>query len=120
MACFLPLSSIVHTSKPIMPSLFADEKEKTTLASPDQLAANPVAGPLPTASASPDDSSDQTKVEYTDKAAMEGIEPAFLAKVHVLNDAIKEIGMGRYQYELFFTAGVSSAPRLTFFLRAHG
>ena len=34
-----------------------------------------------------------------------GIKPAFLAKVDVLNEAIKEIGMGRFQYELFFTAG---------------
>jgi hypothetical protein len=34
-----------------------------------------------------------------------GIKPAFLAKVDVLNEAIREIGMGRFQYELFFTAG---------------
>ena len=39
------------------------------------------------------------------KAAGEGIKPAFMAKVHVLNEAIKEIGMGRFQYELFITAG---------------
>ncbi len=39
------------------------------------------------------------------KAAGEGIKPAFMAKVHVLNEAIKEIGMGRFQYELFCTAG---------------
>lgn len=34
-----------------------------------------------------------------------GIKPAFLAKVDILNEAIREIGMGRFQYELFFTAG---------------
>ncbi|ORX35168.1 major facilitator superfamily domain-containing protein [Kockovaella imperatae] len=35
----------------------------------------------------------------------QGIKPAVMAKVQVLNEAIKEIGMGRFQYELFFTAG---------------
>lgn len=39
------------------------------------------------------------------RAREAGIEPAFLAKVEVLNRAIKEIGLGRYQYELFITAG---------------
>lgn len=79
--------------------------EKTVLASPKALAENPVVGPAPDMNriVVDDNSSDRTKVD--EKAAMEGLEPAFYAKVHVLNDAIKEIGMGRYQYELFFTAG---------------
>lgn len=38
-------------------------------------------------------------------AQQEGIKPAFLAKVQVLNNALAEIGMGRYQYELFFSGG---------------
>ncbi|KAL1407745.1 hypothetical protein Q8F55_007179 [Vanrija albida] len=38
-------------------------------------------------------------------AQREGIKPAFLAKVQVLNNALAEIGMGRYQYELFFSGG---------------
>ena len=41
------------------------------------------------------------------RAKREGIKPAFLAKVEVLNEAIKDIGMGRFQYELFVTAGTS-------------
>lgn len=39
------------------------------------------------------------------QAEAEGIRPAFYAKVGVLNKAIAEIGMGRYQWELFITAG---------------
>ncbi|KAF8311953.1 MFS general substrate transporter [Clavulina sp. PMI_390] len=35
----------------------------------------------------------------------QGVKPAFIAKVAVLNNAIKECGMGRYQWELFITAG---------------
>lgn len=38
-------------------------------------------------------------------AAQEGIDPAFYAKVQVLNKALAEIGMGRYQWELFFSGG---------------
>lgn len=38
-------------------------------------------------------------------AHQEGIKPAFLAKATVLNKAIQDIGMGRYQYELFFSGG---------------
>jgi hypothetical protein len=43
--------------------------------------------------------------EQTLLAKKEGIKPAFLAKVNVLNAALHEIGMGRYQWELFVTAG---------------
>ncbi|TXT09236.1 hypothetical protein VHUM_02710 [Vanrija humicola] len=43
--------------------------------------------------------------DITLTAKREGIKPAFLAKVDLLNKAIAEIGMGRYQYELFFSAG---------------
>ncbi|KAJ7444567.1 MFS general substrate transporter [Mycena galericulata] len=49
-----------------------------------------------------DDSSVQALL---DRAHLEGIKPIFLAKVKVLNDAIAECGLGRYQYELFFSAG---------------
>ncbi|KAK7052097.1 MFS domain-containing protein [Favolaschia claudopus] len=51
-----------------------------------------------------DDRSDQLLLE---KAKEEGIKPIFLAKVKVLNDAIAECGLGRYQYELFLSAGFS-------------
>ncbi|KAJ7843093.1 hypothetical protein B0H14DRAFT_1018741 [Mycena olivaceomarginata] len=40
-----------------------------------------------------------------EKAELEGIKPIFLAKVKVLNEAIAECGLGRYQWELFFSAG---------------
>lgn len=51
---------------------------------------------------------DEKQVDSTDKfsgAKEAGIKPAFLAKCELINEAIKEIGMGRYQIELFFTAG---------------
>jgi len=82
--------------------------EKSSLPSPEALAQNPVVGPAPELQATTvldDASSEETKVDYNNQAAAEGLEPAFLAKVHILNHAMKEIGMGRYQYELFFTAG---------------
>ncbi|KAM0746089.1 MFS general substrate transporter [Meredithblackwellia eburnea MCA 4105] len=40
------------------------------------------------------------------EAQSEGITPIFLAKVNVINNAISECGMGRYQYLLFFSAGL--------------
>lgn len=91
------------------------EKEKSSLPSPSQLAAHPIEGqPMQyggnvtgALEEESDTSSGGTKKERDERAAMEGLEPAFYAKVHILNDAIKEIGMGRYQYELFFTAGTS-------------
>lgn len=43
--------------------------------------------------------------EYMALAKAEGINPAFMAKVVVLNKAMNELGMGRYQWELFFTSG---------------
>ncbi|KAJ7621376.1 MFS general substrate transporter [Roridomyces roridus] len=49
-----------------------------------------------------DDSSVQDLLK---KARNEAIKPIFLAKMKVLNDAIADCGMGRYQYELFFSAG---------------
>ncbi|KAJ7100792.1 MFS general substrate transporter [Mycena belliarum] len=49
-----------------------------------------------------DDSSVQALL---DKAHLEGIKPVFLAKVRVLNEAIAASGMGRYQWELFLSAG---------------
>lgn len=39
------------------------------------------------------------------EAIREGIRPVFLAKVRVLNKAIADLGMGRYQWELFVSAG---------------
>ncbi|ORX38077.1 MFS general substrate transporter [Kockovaella imperatae] len=48
---------------------------------------------------------DLTYDEAKEIAREEGMRPAFYAKVNVLNDAIFEIGMGRYQLELFITAG---------------
>jgi len=33
------------------------------------------------------------------------IDPAYHAKVQILNDAIQDIGMGRYQWHLFCVAG---------------
>ncbi|KAJ7267209.1 major facilitator superfamily domain-containing protein [Mycena rebaudengoi] len=51
-----------------------------------------------------DDSSSSVQ-QLIDKAHAEGIKPIFLAKVKVLNDSILECGMGRYQWELFFSAG---------------
>ncbi|KAJ6551168.1 MFS general substrate transporter [Mycena capillaripes] len=50
-----------------------------------------------------DDRSDQVLLE---RAHREGIKPIFLAKVKVLNEAIAECGLGRYQWELFFSAGM--------------
>lgn len=60
---------------------------------------------LARATSETDDASGITRMEWEKRATAEGIEPAFMAKVEVLNAAIREIGMGRYQYELFFTAG---------------
>ncbi|KAJ7182108.1 hypothetical protein C8R46DRAFT_553164 [Mycena filopes] len=40
-----------------------------------------------------------------EKARREGVKPMFLAKVNVLNQAIVECGLGRYQWELFISAG---------------
>lgn len=39
------------------------------------------------------------------RAKEEGVKPAFLAKVALINEAIAETGMGRYQWELFMTSG---------------
>jgi hypothetical protein len=64
-------------------------------------------GPIDGEGSTSDSNSEFTKAEWVTRAAVEGMEPAFMAKVEVLNAAIKEIGMGRYQYELFFTAGMS-------------
>lgn len=43
-------------------------------------------------------------------ARREGVKPAFVAKVAVLSQAIAECGMGRYQWDLFITAGTSLQP----------
>lgn len=54
-----------------------------------------------------------TSTEAT--AREEGIQPIFLAKVRVLNDALAEIGMGTYQWKLFVSAGFGwSVDRLFF------
>lgn len=36
---------------------------------------------------------------------IDGIDPIYAAKARVLNAAIQEIGMGRYQWQLFFVVG---------------
>lgn len=54
----------------------------------------------------------EKQIDSSDKfagAIEAGIKPAFLAKCELINEAIKEIGMGRYQIELFFTAGESKS-----------
>ena len=33
------------------------------------------------------------------------VDPCYQAKAQLLNDAVQEIGMGRYQWHLFFVAG---------------
>jgi hypothetical protein len=39
------------------------------------------------------------------EAAIDGVDPIYAAKARVLNVAIQEIGMGRYQWQLFFVIG---------------
>ncbi|WVR07882.1 hypothetical protein IAU60_004925 [Kwoniella sp. DSM 27419] len=38
-------------------------------------------------------------------AAIDGVDPVYAAKARVLNRAIQDIGMGRYQWQLFFCVG---------------
>lgn len=38
-------------------------------------------------------------------SVLKGIDPVYEAKANVLNVAIQEIGMGRYQWQLFFVVG---------------
>jgi hypothetical protein len=40
-----------------------------------------------------------------DEAAIDGVDPIYAAKARVLNAAIQETGMGRYQWQLFFVIG---------------
>ncbi|WWC95622.1 hypothetical protein V866_002487 [Kwoniella sp. B9012] len=40
-----------------------------------------------------------------DEAAIDGVDPVYAAKARVLNRAIQDIGMGRYQWQLFFVIG---------------
>ena len=40
-----------------------------------------------------------------DEAAIDGVDPIYAAKARVLNVAVQEIGMGRYQWQLFFVIG---------------
>nr|XP_031857508.1 uncharacterized protein CI109_007068 [Kwoniella shandongensis]KAA5524580.1 hypothetical protein CI109_007068 [Kwoniella shandongensis] len=45
-------------------------------------------------------------VEGTDEdAAIDGVDPVYAAKARVLNRAIQDIGMGKYQWQLFFVIG---------------
>jgi hypothetical protein len=39
------------------------------------------------------------------EAAIDGVDPIYAAKARVLNAAIQEIGMGKYQWQLFFVIG---------------
>lgn len=38
-------------------------------------------------------------------SVIDGVDPIYAAKARVLNAAIQEIGMGRYQWQLFFVIG---------------
>lgn len=38
-------------------------------------------------------------------AAIDGVEPVYAAKARLLNRSIQDIGMGKYQWELFFVIG---------------
>lgn len=38
-------------------------------------------------------------------AEQEGLKPTFVAKCNIINKALSDIGMGRYQWELFFAGG---------------
>jgi hypothetical protein len=40
-----------------------------------------------------------------EEAVIDGVDPIYAAKARVLNAAIQEIGMGRYQWQLFFVIG---------------
>ncbi|WRT69887.1 uncharacterized protein IL334_006878 [Kwoniella shivajii] len=40
-----------------------------------------------------------------DEAVIDGVDPVYAAKARVLNRAIQDIGMGRYQWQLFFVIG---------------
>ena len=51
------------------------------------------------------ESDSESQIDYYAVAKEQGVPPAFLAKSEVLNNAIREIGFGRFQIELFFTAG---------------
>jgi len=42
---------------------------------------------------------------HKDDAAIDGVDPIYAAKARVLNVAIQEIGMGRYQWQLFIVIG---------------
>ena len=55
-----------------------------------------------------DSNDSENQIAYADhfaSAKEAGVKPAFLAKCDIVNNTIREIGMGRFQYELFFTAG---------------
>ena len=45
-------------------------------------------------------------------AKREGIQPAFYAKVRVLNAALAELGMGRYQWERALSQKIQNSPIL--------
>lgn len=63
-----------------------------------------------------DSNDSENHIAYADhfaNAKEAGVKPAFLAKCELVNNAIKEIGMGRFQYELFFTAGECRARPTT-------
>ncbi|WWC66074.1 uncharacterized protein I303_108696 [Kwoniella dejecticola CBS 10117] len=40
-----------------------------------------------------------------DETVIDGVDPVYAAKARVLNRAIQDIGMGRYQWQLFFVIG---------------
>ncbi|WWC92603.1 uncharacterized protein L201_007562 [Kwoniella dendrophila CBS 6074] len=40
-----------------------------------------------------------------DETVIDGVDPVYAAKARVLNRAIQDIGMGRYQWQIFFVIG---------------
>ncbi len=48
---------------------------------------------------------DMVTIGVDEDAAIDGVSPVYAAKARVLNRAIQEIGMGRYQWQLFFVIG---------------
>lgn len=48
-----------------------------------------------------------TRISLADMYEEDGsIDPSYQAKARLLNEAMQEIGMGKYQVQLFFVAGM--------------
>ncbi|KAG5643719.1 MFS sugar transporter [Asterophora parasitica] len=51
------------------------------------------------------DTKDEVRVVTEDLFTDDAVDPVYQAKARILNDAIQEIGMGRYQWGLFVVTG---------------